>query len=293
MKIWTNFHSHSTYCDGKSEPGDFVKEAFNRGFHAFGCSSHAPVPFPSHWNMPLEKLQDYLSTINRLKSRYKGHIQVYTGLEIDYIEGHWGYAGSFLKELPLDYRIGSVHYLDRLPDGSFFCFDGKPEGFFEKIELLYKNDFKAVIRKYYHHVRQMIKYDTPDIIGHLDKIKMHNTVRKYFDENEKWYVRELEDTIDLISEKKCIVEVNTRGLYRHDPPMLYPSQWVLEYMFEKNIPVMINSDAHHPSEIDTGYDFAAKVLHETGWDTLRILINGAWTDVPFDTDGLKIDKIKQ
>lgn len=288
MNAWANFHSHSNFCDGKSEPEDYVKEAINKGFCAFGCSSHAPVPFQSHWNMPLEKLQDYLNTIEKIKAKYEDHLEVYTGLEIDYIDEYWGYSGTFLKELPLDYRIGSVHYLDRLPDGSFFCFDGKPDGFFEKIKLLYRNDFKKAIRKYYHHIRQMIEYDNPDIIGHLDKIKMHNTVMKFFDENEKWYIKEVVDTIDLVAEKKCIVEVNTRGLYRHEPPMLYPSPWVLEYMFEKNIPVMINSDAHHPSEIDAGYIFAAKVLQETGWDVVRILNHGEWQDVLFDADGLKI-----
>ncbi|MBN1158838.1 MAG: histidinol-phosphatase [Bacteroidales bacterium] len=291
MKHWTNFHSHSVYCDGRSEPGNFIRESIRKGFLAFGCSSHAPVPFQSHWNMPREKLQDYLDTINELKLSYKDQIQVYTGLEIDYIEGYWGYADSFLQELPLDYRIGSVHYLERMSDGSFFCFDGKPEGFFENIELLYNNDFKAAIRKYYHHVRQMVRKDNPDIIGHLDKIKMHNNKRKYFDENETWYIREVEDTIDLIAEKNCIVEVNTRGLYRHDPPMLYPSPWVLKYMSGKNIPVMINSDAHHPSEIDAGYDYAASVLREAGWKTVRILINGTWNDVPFDENGLKTGEI--
>ncbi len=288
MKIWTNFHSHSSYCDGKSDPEDYIKEAINKGFHAFGCSSHAPVPFQSSWNMPSEKLQDYLNTIQRIKSKYKENIQVYTGMEIDYIDGHRGYARSFIKDLKLDYHIGSVHYLDQLPDGSFFCFDGKPEGFFKTIDLLYRNDFKKAIRKYYHHIRQMIIHDNPDIIGHLDKIKMHNTVSKYFSEDEKWYVRELEETTDLIAEKKCIVEVNTRGLYRHNPPMLYPSRWVLERIYDKNIPVMINSDAHHPTEIDKGYEYAAQILHEIGWETLRILSNGNWTDVPFDADGLKI-----
>jgi len=289
---WTNYHSHSKYCDGKAEPADFIKAAINKGFLAFGYSSHAPVPFPSHWNMQLDKLQGYLYRINQLKAKYRDFIQIYTGLEIDYIDGHWGYAKSFLKDIPLDYRIGSVHYLDQFPDGSFFCFDGKPDGFFNAIALLYNNDFKKAIKKYYHHVRQMIELDKPDIIGHLDKIKMHNLIRIYFNEEEDWYIREVEDTLETIAASKCIVEVNTRGLYRHDPTLLYPSRWILERMSEKNIPVMINSDAHHPSEIDAGYEYAATVLQEIGWKTVKALLNSKWCDVPFNKEGLEIVESK-
>ena len=171
---WVNYHSHSNYCDGEAEPEHYIKEALRKGFHAYGCSSHAPVSFRSHWNMPGERLQEYLNELAQIKNKYKDHIQVYAGLEIDYFDGQEVQSRGYLKDLTLDYRIGSVHYLDPLSDGSYFCFDGKPDGFFKHIDSLYNNDFKKAIMKYYHHVRQMVEHDAPDVIGHLDKIKMHN-----------------------------------------------------------------------------------------------------------------------
>ena len=96
----------------------------------------------------------------------------------------------------------------------------------------------------------MIDKDCPDIIGHMDKIKMHNTVKPYFNEEDEWYRKQVQETLDLIAEKGCIMEVSSRGLYKHDPPLLYPDAWVVKQAYLRKIPVMLNSDAHHPDEID-------------------------------------------
>jgi histidinol-phosphatase (PHP family) len=284
---WVNYHSHSLFCDGKAAPEDFVKAAIRRGFQAYGCSSHSPVPFPSKWNMDAGRIQEYLDEISRIRSAYKDIIQVYSGLEVDYIEGYSGYAYRGLKGKGLDYTIGSVHYIGYFPDGSGFCFDGPPETFFRSIEQLYQNDFHKALKRYYQNVRLMVENDSPDIIGHLDKIKMHNTVKPYFREDEEWYRNEVEETLDLIAEKGCVVEVNTRGFYKHNPPVLYPGRWVLEQIFRRKIPVMLNSDAHHPDEIELGFSFAAEILKETGYRTLRVLLDNEWQDKPFSEQGLE------
>jgi histidinol-phosphatase (PHP family) len=283
---WVNYHSHTHFCDGKASPEDFIAAAIHRGFQAYGYSSHAPVPFPSRWNMDSGRLQEYLDEVSRIKSAYHGIIEVYSGLEVDYIDGYWGYGVSGLKNKELDYFVGSVHYLSRFPDGSFFCFDGQPEAFFRGIELLYQNDFQKALTVYYECVRLMVENDKPDIVGHMDKIKMHNKVRTYFSEDDKWYRDQVEETLELIAQKGCILEVNTRGLYKHNPPMLYPGRWVLEQAYLRKIPVLLNSDAHHPDEIEAGFSFAAGMLREIGYKSLRILLNHVWQDVPFDEKGL-------
>ncbi|MBN1791133.1 MAG: histidinol-phosphatase [Bacteroidales bacterium] len=283
---WVNYHSHSLYCDGKAFPEDYVNQAVEKGFPAWGYSSHAPVPFASMWNMPSEKLPEYLEELTRIKSDYSGKIQVYKGLEIDYIEGLWGSRQSGLINLPIDFTIGSVHYIGQLPDGSHFCFDGQPEGFFKGIELLYQNDFRKAITTYYQAEMRMAEVDNPDIIGHMDKIKMHNAFRPYLNEEEKWYVSLVEETLEVIRQKGNMVEVNTRGLYKHMPPLLYPGKWVLERIHRKKIPILLNSDSHHPDEIDSGFAYAAELLLGIGFQSLRVLIDGKWQDKAFDKNGL-------
>jgi histidinol-phosphatase (PHP family) len=283
---WVNYHSHSLFCDGKAIPEDFIRPAIEQGFPAYGYSSHAPVPFVSKWNMSAEKLQDYLREISRIKTEFSGRIQVYTGLEIDFIEGLWGFRQTGLKKSALDYFIGSVHYIGQFPDGSHFCFDGQPEDFFRGIAIVYQNDFVKAITSYYHSVMRMTETDVPDVIGHMDKIKMHNSFMPYLNEEEKWYTDLVEETLEVIRQKGCIVEVNTRGLYKHNPPLLYPGKWILERLHQKKIPVMLNSDSHHPDEIKSGFTFAANLLVEIGFKTLRVLMDSRWQEKAFDENGL-------
>jgi hypothetical protein len=49
---------------------------------------------------------------------------------------------------------------------------------------------------------------------------------------------------------------------------------------------MLNSDAHHPDEIESGFSFAAGILQDIGFKSLRILLNHTWQDVPFNEKGL-------
>jgi histidinol-phosphatase (PHP family) len=283
---WVNYHSHSLFCDGKAAAEEFVQAAVEKNFHAYGYSSHAPVSFPSVWNMNAGKLSDYLHEIRRIRQAYAGIIQVYAGLELDYIHGRPSYPVSELKAMGLDFIIGSVHYINCFPDGTHFCFDGQPEAFFKGIDIIYGNDFRKAITAYFHDVRQMIENDCPDIIGHMDKIKMHSTVQPYFNEDDAWYRVEVKKTLDLMAASGCVLEINTRGLYKHNPPMLYPSEWVIEEAFRRDIPVMINSDAHHPLEIESGFTQAGRLLHDIGYKTLRVMLDNSWQDRPFNEQGL-------
>jgi len=284
---WVNYHSHSLFSDGKAAPEEFIKAAIARKFPAYGYSCHSPVPFQSGWNMDADKLQEYLGEIARIRLAYKEEIEVYAGLELDYINGIPHLPVRALKEMGCDYILGSVHYIDRFPDGSHFCFDGKPDAFFKGIEVIYHNDFRKAITTYYEKTRMMIDRDCPDIIGHMDKIKMHHGVSPYLNEEEEWYMKQVEDTLDLIAEKGCIMEINSRGLYKHNPPLLYPSPWILKQAYIRKIPVMLNSDAHHPDEIDLCFTETALMLKHTGYKTLRILFNGAWQDKPFSEAGVE------
>jgi len=285
---WVNYHSHSLFCDGKSAPEDFITAAIAKGFYAYGFSSHAPVPFPSHWNMAVGRLDDYLNEVDRLRSVYTGKIQIYKGVEMDYIDDYWGFRVSGLQKEQIDYVIGSIHYLDRFPDGTFFSFDGQPDDFFRGIEVLYQNDFHKALVSYYHSLRSMVEKEQPDIIGHLDKIKMHNTVRTYFNEEDNWYRDQVEETLDLVARTGCILEVNTRGYYKHNPPMLYPGEWVIERAFSRQIPVTLSSDAHQPDEIESGFAYAAGILKDAGYKSLRVFLDGKWQDRTFNETGILV-----
>ena len=111
---WSNYHSHCTFCDGRSSMEEFVHFAIAKGLRKYGFSSHAPLPFLTKWTMLEDDFPDYEKEFYRLKEKYKNEIELYLGLEVDYIHGCSDISNDFFKYKKLDYTIGSSHYLDRL-----------------------------------------------------------------------------------------------------------------------------------------------------------------------------------
>ena len=124
---WVNYHSHCNFCDGSDEPETYVKEALKKAFPAYGFSSHAPLPFSADWSIPGNRFDAYLSEINRIKQKYRNRIQVYMGLEVDFIPGLTGIEKLLSKGINMDYLIGSVHFIDAFAYGDPWSFDGSTE----------------------------------------------------------------------------------------------------------------------------------------------------------------------
>ena len=65
--IKCNFHTHSTWCDGKDSPRKMIQAAIAKGFKEIGFSSHAMLPESNPaWGMAAEKAQRYLREIRSL-----------------------------------------------------------------------------------------------------------------------------------------------------------------------------------------------------------------------------------
>ncbi|MBN1413474.1 MAG: histidinol-phosphatase [Bacteroidales bacterium] len=284
---WVNYHTHCHYCDGKAELEAYLIKAIEKGFPACGFSSHAPLPFATTWNMKQESLQDYVAEISRLKEKYRDIIQVYLGLEVDYIDESWSSRNALFGKHSLDYYIGSIHFVDAFPDGTHWSIDGSPDLFFSGFEKIFKNNTQKLVKRYYQLIMEMIENDHPTIIGHLDKIKMHNRHQFFLNEQENWYHACVEDALDLIAYKECIVEINTRSIYRHNQDDLYPGEWILKRIYSKNIPVIINSDAHLTGEIDSGFTHAAAVLKRIGFKTIMVLWNNQWRECAYSVTGIE------
>lgn len=264
-RLNSNLHTHSDFCDGKSDPEKYILAALEKNFTVLGFSSHAPVKIPSDWHMKKENLLNYFNTLKKLQIKYKDKIDILIGLEVDYIPGIISPTQFKNHYTQIDYIIGSVHYLGQLSDGSYWTVDGSLEEFKLGLKGTFNNDIQKCVKKYYQLIQEMIQISSPDIIGHLDLIKMNNINEIFFKENEDWYKDELENVTDLMAKAGCTVEINTGGIARKKIKALYPSEWILEIICRKKIPVIINSDAHRPEEIDGFYDNVLPIIKNIGF----------------------------
>lgn len=276
--MWTNYHTHGHYCDGKEPLSHYLN---NSQIQSLGFSSHAPLPFDCQWSMPHEKLDAYFAEIVALKRHTA--IELYSGLEVDFIPDVIGPAGF----RQTDYTIGSIHFVDRFANGVHWEIDGAHAVFTAGMEKIFKNDYRAAWSRYFELTGQMLLESAPDILGHLDKMKIQNTNNKYFHENEAWYQTEVKRLLAVVQQTNTIVEINTRGLYQQKSETTYPSPWIVDLMKDMNIRVTISSDAHHSKDLCAHFEFAASVLLQAGYKKISILKEGAWKEVNFNTNGIQ------
>ena len=285
---WTNYHSHSSYCDGTATVDRLVEQAVSEGLHAFGISSHGPLPLPVSWAMQENRLPDYIADFVKLRNKWQNEIELYLGLEVDFVPGHswWDQIGPLYRDL--DYVIGSVHLVDTFDDGRPWEIDGTREEFEMGLQQIFRGDVRAAVSRYFELTRWMLMLENPDILGHLDKIKVQNAQGGYFSETDSWYRQEIDKTLRVAANMGVMVEVNTRGLYTGQSLDLYPSQWILERILDLGIPIVLNSDAHDPKEITAGFRFAGKILRKIGFQKLNVLSEGRWQEVRFSKNGLEL-----
>ncbi|MFV0403000.1 MAG: histidinol-phosphatase [Bacteroides graminisolvens] len=273
----TNYHSHCSFCDGRAPLEEFVKEAISQGFYSYGVSSHAPLPFPTQWTMEWEQMEAYLDEFNNLRQKYADEIELYVGLEIDYLNEESNPSVARFTELPLDYRIGSVHLLYDAA-GEVVDIDCSPAVFKERVDRHFNGDVLRVVRMYFDRLFRMVELGGFDILGHADK--MHYNASCYHPGllDEPWYEALMKDYFSLVASRGYLVEINTKAY--DSLGTFYPNSRYWELMKEYQIKILVNSDAHYPERINAGRMEALRLLQAKGFATVAELHQGSWREVP-------------
>lgn len=274
----TNYHSHSPYCDGRCNIEEFISTAVFWGFTSYGVSPHSPIPYPSSCNMLSERVDEYISEMNSLKQKYEGRIELYTGMEIDFLGEEWNATNRYFQTLPLDYRIASVHFIPN-QDGEFFDIDGSASKFIALISSHFRGDIRYVVENYFGNMIKMIDMGGFDFVAHPDKISLNASAYSPGITNNKWYSDIVHDYFNFIARKGIMLEVNTKAYSKNS--YLFPNAQHFKTLKELNIPLVVNSDAHVPSLMKSGFKETYALLKEAGYKNTMQLSSNRWIENPF------------
>jgi len=256
---------------------DFVRFALSYGFTSYGFSSHAPLPFSTAWTMEWDCMDDYLAEFRRLKEKYAGRIELYVGLEIDYLNEESNPSIARFRELPLDYRIGSIHllYNDR---GEVVDIDVPADAFRQIVDREFGGDLERVVRLYYARLRRMLELGGFDIVGHADKMHYNAMCYRPGLLDEPWYDDLVRDYLAEIARRGYQVEINTKA-YR-SLGTFFPNEHYFSYLHSLGVRVQVNSDSHYPELINSGRPEALDALRKAGYKTVMELYGGEWKEMP-------------
>jgi histidinol-phosphatase (PHP family) len=271
-----NYHTHSYLDDGQGPLEAYAEQAVRLGFTALGFSGHAPLERQSDdWRMTMDALPVYFAEIRRLKERYLGRLEIYSGLEVDYLDDTGEMAGSEYAD-ELDYTIASLHGMLHEPSGLYLTVDSSRDEFGTLLRDNFSNDITAMVSRYYELQKRMIREHEFDILGHCDLIKKMNAGNFYFNQQDTWYQRITDDFLETAARYGTRIEVNTGAMARGVTTEVYPNGQMLRRCGEWDIPLVISADAHKPENLDFYYSEAFAEVRAAGCRNLEILLGGRW-----------------
>ena len=253
--IKSNFHTHSTYCDGADSIEKMVLTAIEKGFTDLGFSGHGFTPDDLSYCMTREKTEQYLRDINAVKLKFSDKINIYCGVEKDYIS-----AESNDK---YDFVIGSCHYI--LKDGIYYPVDMSADGLKAVIKA-FDGDVIAASKEFFRNEADVVRRTECDIIGHFDLIS------KYFSacgiEVTPEYLKHAEEAVDALVPYGKPFEINTGAIARGIAHGIYPSVEILKMILDRGGKITLCSDCHNKHFLDCYFKESLELAKEIGFKSI-------------------------
>jgi histidinol-phosphatase (PHP family) len=227
-----NYHTHTFRCGhARGSDEQYVKAAIDAGFKILGFSDHAPYPgihIPSD-RMDMDQLDDYYNSLMMLRDRYKDHIDIKIGFEIEYfpfLEDHY----RFLLERA-DYLIVGQH-------NPIFLTDDLD---------LYAGE--AEIETYGDLVVQAIESGLVSMVAHPDYFMIG---RRSWPANGDAVAHRI---ASAAAKHRIPLEINLNGLrygtkvIDGESAHLYPYRRFWEIVAQHDVLCVYGVDAHHPTTL--------------------------------------------
>ncbi|MGD6944095.1 histidinol-phosphatase [Cytobacillus gottheilii] len=247
----------------------FTDKAKELGIESFGISEHA-----YHFYQTADILQNPWVNERRyydmkdyealFQHAWKRDIDVKMSIEMDYTPGKHKEMEQFIKSYDFDYVIGSIHWV-----GDFGI------DLAEYRKEWDRRDVAQVYKAYFDRVVTLAESNLFDIVGHLDLVKIF----KYVPDDEEFLFQQYERATDALAKSKTCVEISTAGL-RKPVGEIYPDPRLLQKCFEKNIPIVLSSDAHFPEHVGANFDQALKLAKEIGYTSIMTFSKGERKEYP-------------
>lgn len=270
MSLKANYHTHTTYCDGKQSAAEMAKAAYEKGFTYLGFSGHSYTAFDESYCMSRQDVLQYRKDIVALQTQYAGKMDIFCGVEQDF------YGTDSAKDF--DFVIGSVHYL--FQNGRYHAIDESEDLFLKIVKEEFGGDYIKYAKCYFETVAQVVEKTNADFIGHFDLLTKFNEGGKHFDMTQKAYRFLALEAMEALLQTGKPFEINTGAMYRGLRTEPYPSYDLLQQLQKWNGKVLLSSDSHDGNSL--GFQFAEikQALQEFGFRVVHIWTKQGWKEVP-------------
>ena len=287
MEIRGNYHTHSTFCDGKNTIAEMAEAAFHAGATHLGFSGHIDP------GVLMQDIPGYFREVDRLRAAYAGRMHIFRGIELDN-----AYKRSCADSA--EYIIGSTHFIpvqgspvwentmpigngaakneeERIKELGLICVDNTAEILHEGCKHYYDGDYYRMAADYYRFESMVVERLQPTFIGHFDLITRFNDLPAeesghFLDETDARYLKPAEESMEKLAAAQIPFELNLGALNRGRKKEPYPRIELLKYLHTLGGEIIVSSDAHDRDHIFGGFGEGIAALRKAGFDHVLILV---------------------
>ena len=256
-------HMHTPLCNhahGEPEAYAAVAEARHLGGIVVTCHNPTNDGWSPTVRMAVDEFDDYVALVATARQTWAGRVDVRLGIESDYVPGQEAWLEQLHGMADLHHVLGSIH--PQLPQYQERFLNGDPVAF---------------QRLYFEHLALAAETGLFDTLSHPDLVKNAFPA--------EWDVMRIFDSIcsslDRIAAAGTAMELNTSGLNKAIAEM-NPGPQILQAMCQREIPVVIGSDAHDPRRVGADFETALKALTEAGYTHVSNFLDRQRRDIPID-----------
>lgn len=269
-----DFHTHSTLDDGKSTLEEMAAAAYDLGLTHFGFSGHSFEEYGQDFCLPQKNVPIYLETARKLQEAYRGRMEVFVSMELDYFGENPG---------GLDYVIGSVHCVKQ---GDAACYvDESAQASQRAVDEYFSGDWYRYTDAYYDLVADLPRKTGCQWIGHFDLVTKFNEQAHTIDEDSPRYLRRALDVMEYLVKQGVAFEINTGAVARGYRTTPYPGNALLRQLKEFGGEIIVNSDCHYAPQLCFGFDQAAELAQAAGFTHTNLWTRDGLRPVSWDEFG--------
>ena len=246
-----DYHFHTIFSgDSETPVREQLNQAISLGMKSLCVTDHHDYDVDSPIDFTLD-LDRYFETMIRLKEEYKNKLELRIGIELGLQTHLEEYFKNLLSTYPLDFVIGSTHFINRKDAVYPEFFLGRTE------EEAYLHYFQVTL----DNVKNL---STFDVAGHLDYIVRYGPNKADF-YNYDTYQDLFDEILKTIIEKGRGIECNTAG-YRKGINQPNPGPEIIKRDRELGGEIItIGSDAHIPEDLGADFHRAKELLRSAGF----------------------------
>lgn len=270
----SNYHTHTTLCDGSNTPEEMAEQAAAMGMTHLGFSGH--MDWDNHMDM-----DEYRRRIHALQERYRGKLDILMGIELDTL-----YDPS--RASMAEYVIGSTHFPDvecnRHPAGGEekpVSVDASPEDMKFLADRYFGGDYYKLAKNYYETEATVYDRLKCTFVGHFDLVVRFNDQMHFLDESDPGYTGPALSAMEYLVSEGVPFEINCGAVNRGRKKELYPNTFLLGKLHEMGGEILINSDAHQKELLTGAFGQAVDKALECGFTHTNLLEHDGRGNVHF------------